>query len=145
MGDSALAVEAWEALFRAQVTVMRKLTAEFPSDEISIGDYDALFTLSRAPQHRLRIKNLGENMLLTQPSVSRLIDRLASRGLVTKRADPDDRRGVVVELTDTGYEVFRRAAVQHARSIANQLDGVLTIEELRQLISIAEKLKTSNT
>lgn len=142
MGDSALAVEAWEALFRAQVTVMRKLTAEFPNDEISMGDYDALFTLSRAPQHRLRIKNLGENMLLTQPSVSRLIDRLAARGLVTKYSDPDDRRGVVVELTDTGYEAFRRAAVQHARSIVNQLDGVLTTEELRQLIVIAEKLKT---
>lgn len=143
MGDSALAVEAWEALFRAQVTVMRKLTAEFPSDEISMGDYDALFTLSRAPRRRLRIKNLGENMLLTQPSVSRLIDRLASRGLVTKCSDPDDRRGVIVELTDTGYEVFRRAAVQHARSIVNQLDGVLTTEELRQLISIAEKLRTN--
>ncbi|MBX3093321.1 MAG: MarR family transcriptional regulator [Cryobacterium sp.] len=120
---------------------MRKLTAEFPNDEISMGDYDALFTLSQAPRRRLRIKNLGENMLLTQPSVSRLIDRLASRGLVTKCSDPDDRRGVVVELTDTGYEVFRRAAVLHARSIVNHLDGVLTTEELRQLIVIAGKLK----
>lgn len=143
MGDSALAVEAWEALFRAQVTIMRKLTAEFPGDEITLGDYDALFTLSQAPGRRLRIKNLGENMLLTQPSVSRLIERLAARGLVTKTPDPSDRRGVIVELTSPGYEVFRRAAIQHSRSIIDHLDGVLTADELRQLIALCEKLKTS--
>lgn len=144
MGDSALAVEAWEALFRAQVTIMRRLTAEFPNDEISIGDYDVLFTLSQAPGRRLRIKNLGENMLLTQPSVSRLIDRLAARGLVTKTADPDDRRGVIVELSENGHDVFRRAAVQHARSIVEQLDGVLTPDELRDLKTIAEKLRAGS-
>src|SRR5690606_31721321 len=141
MGDSALAVEAWEALFRAQVTIMRKLTAEFPSGEITIGDYDALFTLSQAPDRRLRIKNLGENMLLTQPSVSRLVDRLAQRGLVTKALDPRDRRGVIVELTDTAYDTFRRAAVTHSRSIADHLDGVLSPDELRTLIELSGKLR----
>lgn len=142
MGDSALAVEAWEALFRAQVTVMRKLTADFPSTEITLGDYDALFTLSRAPQHRLRIKNLAENMLLTQPSVSRLIDRLVARGLVTKTGDPADRRGVIVELTDNGYEVFHRAGLAHARSIIERLDGALTPEEFETLIALCTKLRT---
>ena len=145
MGDSALAVEAWEALFRAQVTIMRKLTAEFPNDEISIGDYDVLFTLSRSPERRLRIKTLGENMLLTQPSVSRLIDRLVSRGLVTKHPDPDDRRGVIVQLTDGGNDAFRRAAVEHSRSIINRLDGPLTTEELHALLAIAKKLSASAT
>lgn len=143
MGDSALAVEAWEALFRAQVTIMRRLTAEFPNDEISLGDYDVLFTLSTAPDRRLRIKNLGENMLLTQPSVSRLIDRLVARGLVTKTPDADDRRGVIVALTDAGYDAFRRAAVQHSRSIADHLDGALTTDELRTLIDLCGKLKAS--
>lgn len=141
MGESALAVEAWEALFRAQVAIMRKLTAEFPGDEITIGDYDALFTLSQAPDHRLRIKHLAENMLLTQPSVSRLIDRLAARGLVTKASDPDDRRGVIVELTDNGFGVFRRAAIEHTRSIIDRLDGVLNPEELRTLIDLCGKLR----
>src|SRR5690606_22647909 len=84
MGDSSTAVTAWEALFRAQVAVMRNLSDEFPDDGISLGDYDLLFTLSRAPQQRLRIKQLHENVLLTQPSVSRLVDRLAARDLVAK-------------------------------------------------------------
>ena len=143
MGDSALALEAWEALFRAQVTIMRRLTADFPTDEITMGDYDVLFTLSQAPGRRLRIKNLGENMLLTQPSVSRLIDRLAQRELVTKTPDPADRRGVIVELTEHGYGVFRRAAIQHSRSIIEHFDGVLTNDELTTLIELCRTLKTS--
>lgn len=142
MGDSALAVEAWEALFRAQVTVMRRLTADFPNNEITIGDYDALFTLSRAPEHRLRLKNLAENMLLTQPSVSRLIDRLVARGLVTKTGDPADRRGIIVELTETGYHVFHRTALAHSRSIIEHLDGVLSPGEFETLIELCTKLKT---
>ncbi|HRN29363.1 MAG TPA: MarR family transcriptional regulator [Terrimesophilobacter sp.] len=143
MGDSTLAIDAWEALFRAQVTIMRRLTAEFPNDEISLSDYDVLFTLSQAPDRRLRIKSLGENMLLTQPSVSRLIDRLVARGLVTKTPDADDRRGIIVALTDTGYDAFRRAAVQHSRSIVDNLDGVLTEDEMYTLIELCGKLKSA--
>ena len=88
----ALAVQAWESLFRAQVSVMRQLAAEFPKGEISIAEYDVLFTLSTEPERQLRARDLGRNVLLTQPSVSRMTDRLVRRGLVSKCADPGDGR-----------------------------------------------------
>ena len=78
----ALAVQAWESLFRAQVSVMRQLASEFPKGEISIAEYDVLFTLSTEPGRQLRARDLGRNVLLTQPSVSRMTDRLVRRGLV---------------------------------------------------------------
>ena len=49
MTDKSLAIDAWEALFRAQVSVLRQLNAEFPSSEISFTEYDVLLNLSRAP------------------------------------------------------------------------------------------------
>ncbi len=107
MSDRAAAVNAWEALFRAQVTVLRVLQAEFPTDEISLNEYDVLFNLSRQPEHQLRIRDLNKHLLLTQPSVSRLVDRLAARGLLRKEADPGDGRGTIVCLTEAGYELFR--------------------------------------
>ncbi len=143
MSDAALAVDAWESLFRTQVVVMRQLTAEFPSGEVTMGDYDALFTLSRAENRRLRIKTLAENMLLTQPSVSRLIERLATRGLVNKLSDPEDGRGVIVELTPHGYDVFRRAAVRHMEGIVSRLTSALSADELRQLTELTTKLRAS--
>ena len=131
MTDAATAVAAWEALFRAQVSVMRQLSAEFPAGDVSLNDYDVLFTLSRAPGHRL----------LTQPSISRLIDRLAGRGLVSKAQDPDDGRGVIVELTDAGFAAFRRAAVRHMESISRRVGGSLSPAELVQLTELCDRLR----
>jgi len=141
MSARATAVTAWEALFRAQVSVMRYLGTDFPIDDVTLNEYDVLFTLSRKPDRRLRLRELNRDMLLTQPSVSRLIDRLVARGLVAKLADPDDARGVIVELTDPGFELFRRAAVSHVRSINERVGSALTQEEMETLITLCDKLR----
>src|SRR3954463_1542393 len=110
------AVAAWESLFRAQVAVMRTLAAEFPTRDISFNEYDVLFNLSRQPNRELRLRDLNKHVLLTQPSVSRLVDRLVARQLVVKESDPGDGRGTIVCLTEAGNELFRRVAVVHAES-----------------------------
>jgi len=141
MKQRATAVTAWEALFRAQVSVMRRLGADFPIDNISFTEYDVLFTLSRSSDRRLRMRDLNDDILLTQPSVSRLIDRLTARGLVAKLPDPDDARSIVVELTDEGFELFRRAAVGHVRSINERVGTVLDDDELETLTRLCDKLR----
>ena len=141
MSNKALAIDAWESLFRAQVSVLRQLHTEFPTDLLSLNEYDVLFNLSRQPDHRLRIRDLNRHLLLTQPSVSRLVDRLAQRELVRKESDPGDGRGTIVCLTDAGYDLFRRVAVVHAESIARRVGGTLTDDELGQLAAICEKLR----
>lgn len=141
MTEKSLAVDAWESLFRAQVSVLRQLTAEFPTQEISFTEYDVLFNLSRAEGRSLRIRDLIPHLLLSQPSVSRLLDRLAARGLVDKRSDPRDARGTIVSLTPEGFELFKRVAVLHADSIARRVGGSLSAEELRQLTELCDRLR----
>lgn len=141
VSEKSIAVDAWEALFRAEVSVLRHLNSEFPSDDIAFNEYDVLFNLSRQPGRRLRIRDLNRHLLLTQPSVSRLVDRLTARGLVFKESDPGDGRGTIVCLTDEGYEVFRRVAVIHAESIAARVGGTLNVEELQQLTELCNKLR----
>jgi DNA-binding MarR family transcriptional regulator len=141
MTDKAIAVDAWEALFRAQVSVLRRLTAEFPTSEISFTEYDVLFNLSRAPERRMRIRDLIPHLLLSQPSVSRLIDRLASRGLVEKLSDSRDARGTIVALTSEGHRLFTRVAVVHADSIARRMGGALSSAELAELAELCRRLR----
>jgi DNA-binding MarR family transcriptional regulator len=141
VSEKSLAVDAWESLFRAQVTVLRQLNAEFPTAELSFNEYDVLFNLSRQPQRALRIRDLNRHLLLTQPSVSRLVDRLVQRQLVTKESDPGDGRGTIVRITETGYTLFRRVAVVHAESIRHRVGGILSADELRQLTALTEKLR----
>ncbi|MEO6944342.1 MAG: MarR family transcriptional regulator [Lacisediminihabitans sp.] len=141
MSEPTTAVAAWEALFRAQVSVMRCLGADFPIDDISFNEYDVLFTLSNRPDRRLRIRDLNRDILLTQPSVSRLVDRLAVRGLVNKLHDPDDARGIVVEITDQGFALFRRAAVSHVHSINQRVGNALSPDEMHTLVELCDKLR----
>ena len=141
MTDRAAAVSAWESLFRAQVAIMRSLASDFPSREISFNEYDVLFNLSREPDRRIRLRDLNQHVLLTQPSVSRLIDRLASRGYIRKVTDPNDRRGAIVELTDPGYALFRRVAVDHMGSISTRFGDALSNDELEQLTVLCDRLR----
>jgi DNA-binding MarR family transcriptional regulator len=140
VSERSEAVDAWEALYRAQVAVLRQLRAEFPDDGISLTEYDVLLNLSRQAGHALRIRDLNKHLLLTQPSVSRLLDRLVARGLVSKSGDPDDARGTVVTLTAEGLAEFRRVGARHSRSIAQKMT-VLSPQELRDLTELSDKLR----
>ncbi|MFC9560708.1 MarR family winged helix-turn-helix transcriptional regulator [Agromyces sp. NPDC056965] len=141
MADRAITVAAWESLFRAQVSIMRALAAEFPSDVISLNEYDVLFNITRAPGRRLRLKDLNQNVLITQPSVSRLVDRLTTRGLVAKLPDPRDGRGTIVAITEEGFDLFRRVAITHMDAINRQFGDSLSEDELRTLADLCNRLR----
>jgi hypothetical protein len=70
-----IANEAWEALFRAQATIARELAAGDVWGELTPREYGVLYALSNAPSG-LRITELGNDVLLTQPGMSRLVARL---------------------------------------------------------------------
>jgi DNA-binding MarR family transcriptional regulator len=77
--------------------------------------------------------------MLSSAGVTSRIDRLERRGLVRRLADPDDRRGVIVELTDQGIEVVD-AAVAAVSISDRQLLERLDAEEITQLEAVLRKL-----
>lgn len=140
MTDRRLAVDAWESLFRAQHEVLAEISADFDSGELTQAEYDVLLTVTRAPDMTARLRDVTANMLISQPSVSRLIDRMASAGLIVKAADPDDGRGALVHATPEGARRFRTLASQHGRAIAARM-AVLDDAELAQLRHLTAKLR----
>ena len=143
MPSKRAVVDAWEALFRAQVSILRDINADFPAEQLTIVEYDVLFNLSKLPDWAARPRDLTPLLLVSQPSVSRMIDRLVDRGLVTKAPDPDDGRGTVVTLTQAGFERFRRVAVVHSETIAKRFGDRLDDQELAQLIELCDRLRHS--
>jgi DNA-binding MarR family transcriptional regulator len=83
---------------------------------------------------------LNRHVLLSQPALSRMVDRLADQGLVDRVIDPDDRRGVRLSLTEDGRAVQRRIGRRHGRSVAREMLKELTPAELCQLEQICRKL-----
>ena len=134
-----LANDAWEALLTAHAGLMKQFAASGIWDDVSMREYDVLYTLSKCPGP-LRLGDLNRRVLLSQPALSRLVDRLAERGLVERCADPADGRGVRLSLTDAGRVVQRRIGRQHARGVARAMTAGLTAAELAQLETICRKL-----
>jgi DNA-binding MarR family transcriptional regulator len=142
MSDRRLAVEAWESLFRTQHAVFAALADDFVGTDLSQAEYDVLLTVTRAPGMTARLRDVTANMLISQPSVSRLVDRMVGRGLVTKCSDPDDGRGSLVTATEEGAHAFRSLGILHGRHIAERM-SCLSEDELRALRDITAKLRAS--
>jgi DNA-binding MarR family transcriptional regulator len=138
-GRDVHANDAWEALLSAHAVLMKQFAAEDIWGEVSMREYDVLYTLSKCPEP-LRISELNRHVLLSQPALSRLVDRLAERGLLARQADPADGRGVRLALTGAGRELQRQVGRWHARSVARALTGALDRGELRQLEAVCLKL-----
>ncbi len=134
-----LANDAWEALLTAHAVLMKQFAAADIWDEVSMREYDVLYTLSKCPGPQ-RMSELGRHVLLSQPALSRLVDRLAERGLVERRADPADGRGVRLSLTGAGLALQRKVGRRHARGVARAMTAGLAGGELAQLETICRKL-----
>ena len=140
--STRVAAEAWESLFRAQVTLMRRFENGGDFAPLRSREYDVLFTLSLAEGGRMRLRDLNEQIFMSQPSLSRMVERLEVRGLVRRDPAPEDARGVVVTLTDEGAAMQRHVGRQHVRSIRRYVGGALNEDELRTLTDLTTRLRT---
>jgi DNA-binding MarR family transcriptional regulator len=130
--STRIANEAWEALFRAQATIAQELNAGEVWGDLLPREYGVLYALSTAPEG-LRITELGEDVLLTQPGMSRLIARLEARGLVERADDPHDARACRIRLTPAGIDAQRRVGAGHGRQIAAAMTRTLSRDQLAVL------------
>ena len=135
-----LANQAWESLFRAQATIF----GEFERSPEVWGplaprDYGVLYALSTAPGP-LRISELCEDVLLSQPGMSRLIARLEDKGLIERVGDPADGRASRVRMTAEGVATQRRVGTAHAREVARLMNRGLDRAEQEELRRLCRKL-----
>jgi DNA-binding MarR family transcriptional regulator len=135
--------DAWEALLSAHAVLMKQFAAEDVWADLSMREYDVLYTLSKC-QDPINLSELNRHVLLSQPALSRLVDRLAERGLVERCADPADGRGVRLSLTEAGRSLQRQVGRKHARGVARAMTAGLSPRELRQLETICLKLAATN-
>jgi DNA-binding MarR family transcriptional regulator len=138
-GSRHPANDAWEALLYAHSALIKQFAAEDVWGDLSMREYDVLYTLSKCPQP-VRLSELNRHVLLSQPALSRMVERLAERGLVERQPDPADGRGVRLSLTGAGHALQRRVGRSHARSVARAMTAGLTPGELKELEAICLKL-----
>jgi DNA-binding MarR family transcriptional regulator len=106
-----------------------------------LGWYDVLLQLAEAPEHRLRMAELADRVLLSRSGLTRLVDRLAAEGLVTRAPYPGDGRGLYTVLTDSGLARLRAAAPVHLDGIQRYWLSKFTDDELTELAALFGRLE----
>jgi DNA-binding MarR family transcriptional regulator len=116
---------------------MDETLAEFGLDS---AEHKALSTLAQAgPPYRSAPGKLAKRMDLSSGAMTNRLDRLEEAGLIRRLPDPDDRRGVVVELTEEGGRVYQQAVGVQAKKEA-LVTAALNEREKKQLNSLLRRL-----
>jgi DNA-binding MarR family transcriptional regulator len=107
---------------------------------LSRGEFDVLATLRRRGEpYTLAPTALARWMMLSSAAMTNRVDRLEAAGLVERRPDPGDRRGLLVSLTPDGKRVVDAAVDDHVENERRLLEP-LTAEEQQTLNALLRKL-----
>jgi DNA-binding MarR family transcriptional regulator len=135
------AIGAWSAFLRAHAAIVRSIDRDVERDGgIPLRWYDVLLELNAAPGRRLKMQELSELVVLSRTRVSRVVDELEGAGLVTRQANPDDRRSSYAVISDTGRRALRRAAPVYLNSIQSRFAARLTPAALKAIRAAMEIL-----
>lgn len=126
-------------LSRVSERLDRAMAANFARHGLQPGWFDVLASLRRSgePYELTPTAMQATMMLTTSGAITKRIDKLVQEGLVERRADPDDGRGVRVRLTDAGLERVDAALVDHMATQQRLLGGL----SLRQREELARLLR----
>jgi len=102
--------------------------------------FNVLRILKGGPAEGYLIREIRRRIISRNADVPRLVDRMVKSGLVARRADPNDRRGCLVQLTPAGLALEARLAPVHT-ALCREVDGVLDPEEGRTLLALQQKLR----
>ena len=120
--------------------VKRELESTLSEFDLTHGEWHVLGKLRLgADPHRMSPGELAEALELSSGAMTNRIDRLEAAGFVRRSPDPNDRRGVQVELTAEGLQIYEQTVSAQARKEA-LIAGALTKAEQRQLNDLLRKI-----
>src|SRR5206468_11138406 len=133
-------LRAWRLYFESALALADVLDGELERDAgIPLRWYDALVQLEETPDG-LRMNELAERILYSKSGFTRVVDRLEDAGLVRRVRLENDRRSILVVLTDNGRETMERARRHHRHWIEQHFSHHLSDTDIKALTRALEKL-----
>jgi DNA-binding MarR family transcriptional regulator len=136
-----VSTSAWGALLQVHAAVVPVLDAKLVAEAgMPLRFYDVLLELAAAPERKLRMSDLAERVVLSRTRVSRLVDEMASAGLLVREQNPQDGRSAYAALTDLGLRRYRQAAPTYLAGIEEHFARRLEDRELTSLATTLQRV-----
>jgi DNA-binding MarR family transcriptional regulator len=109
-------------LGRFQALAKQRIDAVLGEHGLSVGEFDVLSALRHTGEpYELRPVDLARSLMLSPAGMTSRLDRLEAAGHIVRRADPDDRRSMLVVLTAAGRVTVDAAVTDHVANEARLL------------------------
>ena len=95
-------------LLRTTDQLSRRLVPLLKAEELSPTQYNVLRILRGAEPHGLLCRGIGERMISRDPDMTRLLDRMEKRNLITRERQKDDRRVIMTRITSEGLAFLKK-------------------------------------
>ncbi len=124
----------WRSFIAAYAKLFAALDQQTQRDAgIPLAYYEIMARLSEQPGRQLRMSELADHLGRSRSRLSHAITRLEERGWVTREPVPTDRRGQLATLLPAGYDVLRRLAPGHVRTVREMFIDQLTPGQLERM------------
>jgi DNA-binding MarR family transcriptional regulator len=135
-------LRAWRLFFESALALLDVLDAELEEAAgIPQRWYDVLVHLEESPQG-IPMNELAERILYSKSGFTRVVDRMEEAGLVRRSRVGNDRRTILIVLTDKGTETLERARRHHRDGIQRHFSQHLTNADIKALNRALEKVST---
>jgi DNA-binding MarR family transcriptional regulator len=113
--------------------LVKEMEKTFAKYDINYASFDVLATLRRSgAPYALSPNDLLSTMMVTSGTMTNRIDRLVKAGLVKRIANPNDGRGFIISLTESGFSLIDKTVTAHVATQTKLTSGLLA-EEKQQL------------
>ena len=138
---------SWRALMMGMTLLMERLDDDLRREfGMSLTEYEVLVRLSERPGRAMRMAQLADAMAHSRSRITHTIARMEAAGYVVRGTTPEDGRGVVATMTETGYELLVKAAPCHVESVRRNLVDLVSEDDFaavgRVFDAVADHLVT---
>ncbi|WP_327723380.1 MarR family transcriptional regulator [Streptomyces europaeiscabiei] len=127
----SLEIELWNG-------IEGRLRAEY---DLPLTSFEVLHLLLRRPGRR--IQDIAEEFSITVGGTSKVVDRLESAGLCERRANPNDRRSSIVELTPEGRKLANGALKVFEEELDLRIGSVIPEQSVREVTAVLGTLRAA--
>lgn len=133
------ASQSWESMLRSVTTMFRAIAEEDVWESLSLREYDVLYTLSKSDSP-MRLTDLNRHVMLSQPALSRMADRLILKGYISRCKDKHDGRAMSLTLTPEGVKAQKATGAKHVQAIYKRMNQAFTDAEMDEVARLSNKL-----
>lgn len=127
-------------ILRAGQIIDHRVSGVLKEFGITHSQFNILRILEARMPEKISLEEIREGLLFHTSDVSRLLDRLVKRGLVSREVCPVNRRKLDVSITDKGLEVIRKSVPGIEKSLNGYYVNDVSEEERQQVIDIMKRI-----